>query len=118
MSTTTISQYDDKGKLLARYTSISNAATLSETDQSHISKVARGKRNMAGGYGWKYYGRSLTPTSKFTPKNQGVKALDLNGNLVAVFANSEVAAAVTGAKATSIEKAMGTARKVKGYTWA
>lgn len=118
MSTTSISQYNTKGKLLARYSSISAAATLSETDQSHISKVARGKRSMAGGYTWKYYNRSLTPTSKFTPKNEGVRALDANGNLVAVFATPEIAATLLGTKAGSITKARGTKRMVGGYLWA
>jgi hypothetical protein len=50
-----LAQYNlDSGREIARFTTPSEAQRMTGIDSSSISKAARGVRNTAGGYGWKY----------------------------------------------------------------
>lgn len=51
----TLIQYDlDTNKTIAKFATPSEAQKVTGVDSSSISKVARGVRNSAGGYGWRY----------------------------------------------------------------
>jgi group I intron endonuclease len=49
-----VNQYSLTGKLIATYNSIIEAKVATNIDSSHISAVARGKGQTAGGFIWKY----------------------------------------------------------------
>lgn len=51
-----IDQFDMSGNFIKKFNSITEAAdVLGIKNGSHISAVARGKRNSCGGYRWKYH---------------------------------------------------------------
>lgn len=49
-----IKQYDLNNKFLCKYASIMDAERKTKIPNNNIVKVAKGKRNTAGGYIWKY----------------------------------------------------------------
>lgn len=112
--TKVVSQYEN-GKLIARYSSITTAASIVGAQPAHIGKVAAGKRNTAAGYSWKY-----TPSlsDRLTKARKGVTQLDTDGNVVAVYESAELAATLTGIKLERINKVLaGNSRSAGGYSW-
>lgn len=112
----TITQYEGT-KIVARYATIMTASRLTGADQSHISKVARGRRETAGGYRWKYTrGDMLTRT-----RPGAIAQLDKTGNVVAIYSDSEYAAQLSGSKHNRILDSLfnyyngGRGRIVNGY---
>lgn len=47
-------KYDVKGNIVSGYSSVSEASKSSGLSKTSISRVCRGERNKAGGFGWKY----------------------------------------------------------------
>lgn len=105
-----VSQYEGK-KLVAKYRSIAEAASLTGVQPAHIGKVANGLRNTAGGFNWK---SMKTFSSKM--KN-GVTQTDSKG-VLAVYADADIAARYTGVRASAISKALsGKSRTAGGFGW-
>lgn len=111
-----ITQYDGT-KVVARYATILTASRITGADQSHISKVARGRRDTAGGYKWRYTRGNLTSL-----KHPGAVAqVDKTGNVVAVYADIEHAVKLTGSNLDRIVESIytfyqrGHGRIVNGY---
>jgi hypothetical protein len=113
----TITQYDGR-KIVARYSTIMTASRVTGTDQSHISKVARGVRNTAGGYKWRYARGNIFNSLK---RPGGVVQLDKTGNIVAIYSDMNYAAQLSGSNIDRIADSMysyymtGRGRIVKGY---
>lgn len=113
MSTKTpVAQYEGK-TLLAKYSTIATASTLNGIQPAHIGKVANGLRNTAGGFSWKSLSRF---NGKLSPKHTGLVQSDLEGNVLAVYADVDTAAALTGINAKTISSVVsGSRRSVNGY---
>jgi len=109
-----VAQYEGK-TLLAKYTSIANAAFLTEAQPAHIGKVANGLRNSAGGYGWKFTNNS-NRLSKNVP---GILQIDTDTDeVVAVYRDVDTAATLSGLSATKINRVLtGSSKSVSGYTF-
>ena len=106
-----VSQYQGN-KLIAKYRSITEAATLTGVQPAHIGKVASGIRKTAGGFSWKSM-KSFTGKMK-----SGVTQSDANG-VVAVYANPDIAAKISGVRASAINNALsGKRRTAGGFSWA
>lgn len=68
----TVSQYDKKGRLWGVYGSVNEAARQNDISFSNIAKCARGERQTAGGYIWKYEGKDVTIKAEvnYSPKTK------------------------------------------------
>lgn len=109
-----VAQYNGK-ELLAKYTSIANAAFLSEAQPAHIGKVASGIRTTAGGYSWKF----TNSTDRLSKGVSGIRQLDAEtGELLAVYRDVTTASAMSGLSESQISKVLaGSRRTVDGYTF-
>jgi len=107
-----VAQYEGK-TLLAKYSSISYAAYLTETQPAHIGKVANGLRNTAGGYVWNFTG-STKRLSKNVP---GVLQIDNDtDDIVAVYRDVDTASNLSGFSSTKINNVLsGVSKTVSGY---
>jgi len=103
-----VSQYKD-GNLIAKYHSISFAAKMNGVQPSHISKVAKGKRASAGGFGWK-------TTKSFTGKMKSGIVQSNSTETLAVYKNADHAATVSSIKTNALNNALNKNRCVGGYT--
>lgn len=108
----------DGNKIVAKFSSIGDAARITDSDPSHIAKVTRGERMTANGAKWKEIKRF--DSSKFTKNNKGLLQVEASNpeNVVAVYPNVQTASKVTGLKDTKISDCLiGKAKKIKGFTW-
>lgn len=109
-----VAQYDKDGELLAKYASLTEAAYWTETQIAHIGKVCNGKRKFAGGFVWK---SDTAAMSALTNSTNGIRQTDLAGNIVAVYATTEIASTMTEISSKRIATAVKNARKMEGYHW-
>ena len=110
-----VAQYEGT-TLLAKYPSISMAALTTNTQPAHIGKVTSGKRNKAGGYQWK--SMKAFDGEKLTPKLTGVIQTSLAGDILAVYADAEVAAKITGVNLKQLNKVLsGNGKRAGGFLW-
>lgn len=75
--TVSVTQYA-KGKAIATYASMALAAKLTGARANHISEVASGNRNTAGGYGWKrgaLVNKKAATVTASTPTGESVAVL-------------------------------------------
>lgn len=96
-TTKEIHQYDLKGNYIASYSSMGEAATITNTDYSSLSLAANGNSNVAGGFVWRFYktekldvwfnrlGRKLTK-EPYRPKNNRI--IISNNDETLVFKNA------------------------------
>lgn len=114
MNTKQVAQYVGN-KMVARYFSITDAATLTSTQRAHIGKVCNGIRKTAGGSTWKY---TRINGSKL-PVGSVIQYDVTTGDAVAVFANLNTASEILGIPSAKIERVLsGASKKVNGYTFA
>ena len=109
-----VAQYEGT-TLLAKYPSISMAATTTKTQPAHIGKVTNGLRPKAGGYQWK---SMKAFNGKLSTKLDGVVQTSLSGDIIGVYANAEVAATITGVNLKQLNKVLsGNGKRAGGFLW-
>ena len=54
-TTKVIYQYDLRGNYLRSFESLKQAVELTKVDLSHLSEALNGKKNVVGGYVWRFY---------------------------------------------------------------
>ncbi len=96
-STKIVYQYDLKGNYLKSFDSLKQAVEVTGVDLSHLSEVLNGKKNVAGGYVWRFYkvakldvwfnrmGRPITK-EPYMPKNKRI--ILTNNDEYLVFKNA------------------------------
>ena len=97
-TTKVIHQYDLKGNYLNSFNSFKQAVEMTGVDLSHLSEVLNGRKNVAGGYVWRFYkvnkldvrfnrmGRPITK-EPYIPKNK--KIILTNNDECLVFKNAK-----------------------------
>ena len=109
-----VSQIDGKN-VIAKYASMALAEEMTNASSAHISKVVRGIRNTAGGYKWK----RTSKVNSISSKNPGINMLDEYGNVIASFADVNVASSITEIPVHRINAVLdGKHKTAGGYHWA
>lgn len=113
-------QFDCVGNELQRYSSISEAETLTSVCYSQISECCSNKRKTAGGYIWQYEdGFVSIPQYHFDARMfNEICQLTKNGRLINTFPSAAEAKRVTGICDTSIIRCChGKLKTAGGYLW-
>lgn len=120
-------QYDDDGKIIAEFESVTDASEKTGIGYYSIRDVIRGRQKHAGGYGFIYkkdYSGDkndlISRSTNMRPAMAPVPVLqcDDDGNIVNEFESISQAERETGASSTCIYKALkGEQQHAGGYVW-
>jgi predicted GIY-YIG superfamily endonuclease len=113
-------QFDLAGNEISRYSSVSEAETITGICYSQISECCLDKRKTAGGYIWQYEdGFTCIPQWHFDSRMfKEICQLTKEGKLISTFPSAAEAKRVTGVCDTSIIRCChGKLRTAGGYVW-
>lgn len=115
-----INQYDIQGNFIKRYDTIREAALATSTIYGNIVYCAKGLRNIAGGYIWKFVNEDNGEVLYENKVKKEVVQLTLWGEYVKTFDSITDAAKEVNASPDSIAKCCTRSyaiNKVSGYIW-
>lgn len=116
----TVTQFSREGKKIASYPSVKAASLKTGIDADLISKCARRKIPLSGGYAWRYQGDVYRGEYKdaFTNSARPVVQYSLDGKKVARFQSVNQASIVTGfSAATLLDCACKRSKVSHGFVW-
>lgn len=122
-----VTQYDLRGKRVASYLAIAEAARATGAGSGEICNVINGKQRTAGGFIWKKgEGNPIIDVSNFVysgawrgqKQQKKVKQYTLAGKYIRTFDSVKAVAEFIGVNATAISVALTEShRTCKGYRW-
>lgn len=122
-----ILQYDDNGKIIAEFESMSEASEKTGIGYYSIRDAVSGRQNHAGGFGWIYKRDYSSGKTDLATRSKGkrpamipipVLQCDDNGNIIAEFESISQAERETSASSTCIYKALhGEQQRAGGFCW-
>jgi hypothetical protein len=121
-----VTQYNLKGKRIACYYTIAEAARKTGVTQSDIHAVLKNDQRSAGGFIWKEGFGKLTIDVKGLLRGEAWRAFrlqkqvvqcDRKGKNISTFESVKAAAAYIGLSTASISGAIKFGRQVKGFYW-
>lgn len=115
-----ITQYSLEGKSLSTYPSVKKASAETGIDADTISKCARGKHRLAGGYIWRYLGGIYKGEyqDKIKNKARAIVQYSLEGKKIARFSSINQACRETGFTSSCLLDCAHQRTKVShGFVW-
>jgi len=122
-----LTQYNSKGRKVATYLTISDAARATGLPTCCISEALTGKQNSAGGYIWKKgHGKDKIDLTGYLfgeelralRQQRGVKQYNLDGRYIRTFPSLKAAAASVGISAAHLSGVIsGRQKHAAGFIW-
>jgi hypothetical protein len=112
-----VRQYDNSGAFVKEYISISEASRQTGIKLSKISYVCCGKRNSAGGFGWRYVSENLDTIPAIAKKNKSVAQFLEDGTFVSSYESLHDAERETGILRQCITPAIKRGGIAGGFIW-
>lgn len=112
-----VRQYDNSGAFVKEYISISEASRQTGINLSKICNVCCGKRNLAGGFGWRYASENLDTIPAIAKKNKSVAQFLTDGTFVSSYESLHDAERETGILRQCITSAIKRGGLTGGFAW-
>lgn len=115
--TTSISQYDLEGNLIATYCSFAEASRATGGDRGYISELCNGHYGLSANSQWRY-SEDDPPGEYWHNSMRHVCQYDMDGNLISVYENAKVASDSTGVGYVNILNCLsGNKMSAENYQW-
>lgn len=112
-----IYQFSPDFKLINSYKSLKEASEITGISCAHISSVANGKRNSAGGFFWSY-SNEINFNAKRPRLNGNIHQFDLTGKYLKTYSSIKEASEFSGASSGHISSVIsGKEIQASGYQW-
>ncbi len=112
-----IYQFSPDFKLINSYKSLKEASEITGVSYAHISSVANGKRNSAGGFFWSYSDK-IDCNIKKPRLNGSVHQFDLTGKYLKTYSSIKEASKLSGVSSGHISSVIsGKEVQASGYQW-
>lgn len=110
-------QFSSDYKLINVFNSIMEASEKTGVSYTHISSVANGNRNSAGGFFWSFH-KTINRATKKPRNSQPIHQFDLGGNYIKTYSSIKEASLSTGVSSGHISSALsGKERQASGFQW-
>ena len=97
-----VEQYDLLGNFIKKWESISDANRELNINNGHISAVCKGKRNITGGFIWKYKGDKLKLEDHKNTWHKPIKQFTKGGKFIKQYETLKIAGGKTGISSSTI----------------